>query len=186
MCSTVIFRYKCGCAERVVFECPFSLTTTSSSNSSKSLRAHARGNCSRRRYRLHQQKLFPAKRTTETTTTASSHRAQPLSLRMKIPILLPPESSSYPQTAKAKEQDTSETTITEIDDICHDCWQRELRPAKQRDDGGASSAPMRDAEDQENLAHTYVLRERPVNEVILLPPSTSLGAVSSAESFPEN
>ncbi|KAI1429348.1 hypothetical protein F5Y12DRAFT_482167 [Xylaria sp. FL1777] len=185
MCSTIIFQYRCGCAERVVFECPFSLTAISSPGSSKSLRAHVHKNCSRR-YRLHQQKLFSLKRTTEKSSTPSLHQAPSSPLQMEIPILPPPQPPCR-QIGKAEEQNASETAVTEIDEICHDCWQHELRLAKKTEDDGASSTTMRDGEEQgENIANTHVLKERPVNELILPPPNMSLEAVSSTESFPEN
>ncbi|KAI0201495.1 hypothetical protein F4808DRAFT_127865 [Astrocystis sublimbata] len=64
MCSGVIFQYKCGCAERVVFECPFSSPSPSpspspsASEANTSLRALSHHNCVRR-YRVHQQNLLP-------------------------------------------------------------------------------------------------------------------------------
>ncbi|KAI0537342.1 hypothetical protein GGR58DRAFT_351943 [Xylaria digitata] len=175
MCSTVIFHYKCGCAERVVFECPFSLTT--SSNLAKGLHTDSRQSCSRR-YRLHQKKLFPPqKRTAATTTTLSPP---------KLPILPPPKSYSS-KSENTEEQETNREATTEVDEICHDCWQRSLGPTKQRDDDGTSSTTIGDYEDdKENLVNVRVLRERSVNELILPPLSTNLGAVSSTENFSED
>ncbi|RWA07645.1 hypothetical protein EKO27_g7454 [Xylaria grammica] len=181
MCSTVTFQYKCGCAERIVFECPFPSIT--SSNSSKSLHAHARRICSRR-YRLHQQKLFRQKQTA-TTTTPTSYDVPTLSMPMNLPFLPLPKPYS-PKPEKIQGKKAHECTVTEIDEMCHDCWQRSLRLTKQRDgDDGVSADAMRNEEEDEegNFINARVLREMPVNELILPPSSTSLGVQSSAESF---
>ncbi|KAI0808462.1 hypothetical protein GGR55DRAFT_192764 [Xylaria sp. FL0064] len=181
MCSSVIFQYRCGCTERVVFECPFFSTTVSSSSNDPD--THAHGNCLRH-YQQHQKKLLPP-RTTRTTASPPSHEEQSLSLRtMKIPILKP--EASYPQTEDDTTQDTSQTAMTEIDDICHDCWQRELQLAKHRDDDSSPSITTTDGEEQEeNLDDIHVLREMSMNELILLQPSVNLEARSSAESVRE-
>ncbi|KAI8953937.1 hypothetical protein F4801DRAFT_66648 [Xylaria longipes] len=184
MCSTVIFQYKCGCAERVVFECPFSWTTVS--NASTSLRALSHQNCSRR-YRIHQQKLFPPENATTTVTTPSSHQEYSQSFGMKIPILPPPK-LVCPRTGKMKEQKAGEAPMTELDEKCHDCWQSDLRLARQKEDSDtASSTSMRDCEmEVEDLANTRILRERSVNELILPPPPPIIpdsGVTSSADGF---
>ncbi|KAH8159492.1 hypothetical protein CIB48_g8763 [Xylaria polymorpha] len=169
MCSTVIFLYKCGCAERVVFECSFSSTTNS--NASNSLRALSHQNCARR-YRLHQQKLFPPNKatTTETAPTPSSHQALPQSLGSNIPILPPPK-STCPKTEKSEGKKAGETIVTELDESCHDCWQSDLQLAKQQDDDDTSSlTSMKDDERSvRDLANTRILREKSVNELILPP-----------------
>ncbi|KAI0455546.1 hypothetical protein F5B21DRAFT_193216 [Xylaria acuta] len=189
MCSTVIFQYKCGCTEHVVFECPFSSTTNS--NASSSLRALSHQNCSRR-YRLHQQKLFPPEDAMTRATTPSSYQTLSQSLGMKMPILPPPK-LVCPRTEKTKERKAGETTITELDEICHDCWQSDVRLAKQKDDSDtASSTPTRACEREvEDPANTRILRERSVNELILLPPPpppiiTDSGVTSSTDSVPGN
>ncbi|KAI0440182.1 hypothetical protein F4803DRAFT_553326 [Xylaria telfairii] len=190
MCSTVIFRYKCGCAERVVFECSFSSTTNS--NASSSLRALSHQNCARR-YRLHQEELFPPNKATLATVTPTppSHQALPQSLGTDIQVPPSPK-PTCPKTEKSKEQKAGETTVTELDESCHDCWQSDLQLAKQRDDDDTSSlTSMKDDEkDVRNLANTRILREKPLNELILPPPSppiiTDSGATSSTGSFSRN
>ncbi|KAI0429184.1 hypothetical protein F5Y09DRAFT_357082 [Xylaria sp. FL1042] len=154
------------------------------SSSSNNLAADVHQDCSQR-YKRHQKKLLLPRRTTKPTPTPSSHKEQSLPLRtMKTPIL--PPQPSYPQIGKKERQVTSETAVTEIDDICHDCWQRELQLAKQRDDDSNSSTTTRDGEEQEeNMDNTHVLREMSMNELILLQPSVSLEAMSSAESATE-
>ncbi|KAF2969195.1 hypothetical protein GQX73_g4440 [Xylaria multiplex] len=172
MCSTVVFHYKCGCSERVVFECPFS--SAPSSNLAKGLHADSRQNCSRR-YRLHQKKLFPPQKLTVATTTIPSSP--------KLPILPPPKLYSS-KSENTEEREADGETTTEIDEICHDCWQRGLGSTKQRDNDSTSSTTMGDYEDdKENRVNVRVLRERSVNELILPPLSTNPGTVSSIENF---
>jgi hypothetical protein len=181
MCCTVIFKYRCGCAERVVFECPFSSTTNSILDERRDTDSHQ--NCSRH-YRRHQEKLFAPEKTTATTTASPSHQALPQSLQIMIPIL-PPSGLPCSKPEKTSEQKISETKTSELDDICHDCWQRSLRLAKQEDDDGvASSATMTDdKEEVEHIANSRILRERSVNEFILPQPTTDSALVSSSESF---
>ncbi|KAI1281249.1 hypothetical protein F5Y07DRAFT_291252 [Xylaria sp. FL0933] len=183
MCSTVIFEYRCGCTERVVFKCPFSSATVSSSSNGPGTHTHR--DCSRH-YQRHQRKLLPPRRTTKSTASPSpSHEEQsPYPITMNIPIST--HQAPYPQIEENARQDTSETAMTEIDDICHDCWQRELRLVKQRDDDGNSLTTTTDGEEQEeNPDEIYVLREMSPNELILFQPSVSSEARSSAESVRE-
>ncbi|TRX91328.1 hypothetical protein FHL15_007750 [Xylaria flabelliformis] len=194
MCSTVIFRYKCGCAERVVFECPFSSTTTNS-NASDSPRALSHQNCSRR-YRLHQQKLLPPENATATATVSSSQQEQTQFLWMEIPIRPIPRSRSVcPQTEKTKEQKTDKITITDIDESCHDCWQSDVLLKRQKRDSDTASSQISTRscnKEVESIAYTRILRERPVNELVLPPLSppppiiTELGVTSSTEGVSEN
>ncbi|KAI1312146.1 hypothetical protein F5Y03DRAFT_265571 [Xylaria venustula] len=184
MCCTVVFQYKCGCAERIVFECPFSTVSVTDSSSSNSLRSIAHQTCSRP-YRLHQQKLFSPKATTKTTTTPSSRREQLLPLRLKGSILTLPELSGQ-ENATPEKRNIGEAAATEIDDLCHDCWQREVRLTKQRDGNSAPSTTTRDSEEQGKiLVNANILREKSVNELILSRPSVSLEVMSSADSFHE-
>ncbi|KAI0856620.1 hypothetical protein F4860DRAFT_398746 [Xylaria cubensis] len=188
MCSTVIFRYKCGCAKHVVFECPFSSTTNV--NPSDSLRVLSHQNCSRR-YRLHQQKLLPPENATATATVPSSQQEQAQLSWMKIPIrpLLKPVCS---QNEKIKEEEADKITITDIDESCHDCWQSDVLLKRQkRDSDTASQNSTRSCDKEvESIDYTRILRERPVNELIPPPPPpriiTDLGVVSSTEGVSEN
>ncbi|KAI1167479.1 hypothetical protein F5B18DRAFT_647727 [Nemania serpens] len=163
MCSTVIFQYRCGCAERVVFECPFSSTTDSVSG--ENLHQHPRQNCSQR----HRHKLFPSKMTTSAANIPSSHQA--LSSRPKIPVL-PPPTLLYPEIGETREEQEASEATTALDEACHDCWQRSLRLARQGDD---------DEEGMGDLANSRVLREISANRVILPPPRTNSGATLSTE-----
>ncbi|KAI0554194.1 hypothetical protein F4679DRAFT_349352 [Xylaria curta] len=190
MCSTVIFRYKCGCTERVVFECPFSSTTSSNINS---LRVLSHQNCSRR-YQFHQQKLLPPENATAAATVPSSQQGQSQPLwMMEIPIL-PPSSSVCPKTEKTKEQKADKITITELDENCHDCWQNDVLLERQkRDSDTASQNSTKNCEkNMGDIANTRILRERPLNELILPPPPppppiiTDLGVPSSMEGVSEN
>ncbi|KAI0879514.1 hypothetical protein GGS24DRAFT_654 [Hypoxylon argillaceum] len=181
MCCTVVFQYRCGCAERVVFECPFPSTTNSLSDGD--LDAYSPQNCLRH-YRCHQEKLFAPEKDTVATTASLSHQASSPSLQMTVPSLLP-LSLSCSETEKTREQKASETRISKLDDICHDCWQRSLRLAKQKDVGDTtSSATMKDDnEEAEHGADSHILRERSLNEFILPQPSPDRGVVSSAENL---
>ncbi|KAI1735559.1 hypothetical protein F4680DRAFT_302375 [Xylaria scruposa] len=191
MCSTIIFRYKCGCTERVVFECPFS--STPSSNINNGLRVLSHQNCSRR-YRSHQQKLLPPENATATATVHSSRQeqSQPLWM-MEIPIL-PPSSSVCLKTEKTEEQKADKIIITELDEDCHDCWQNNVLLERQkRDSDTASQTSAKNCEkNMEGMANTRILRERPLNELILPPPPspppiiTDMGVASSTEGVSEN
>ncbi|KAI0527881.1 hypothetical protein F5B22DRAFT_8837 [Xylaria bambusicola] len=185
MCTTVIFQYKCGCAERVVFECPFSSTTTQSSTSSlssspsESLRAHAHRNCSRR-YQLQQQKLFASKGTTKPSTILSSHQTQS-QMQTGIPVLPFPKPSCL-QIGKPEEQ---RIAVTELDELCHDCWQLELQLTKQRESNDSDTMETDGDEQEDSGMNARVLREMFLNELVVPPQNANLGATSSAESFPE-
>ncbi|KAI1754337.1 hypothetical protein F4782DRAFT_51726 [Xylaria castorea] len=185
MCSTVIFQYKCGCIEHVVFECPFSSTTSSDTRSS--LRALSHQNCSRR-YQSHQRKLLLPENATTTATAPSSQQAQLQPLWIEIPTKL-----VCPKTEKAKGQKASETTITELDESCHDCWQSYVRLVKQKHDSDTASQNSTGNREKEveHIANTRVLRERAVNELILPPPPpppiiTDSGVTLSTEGFSGN
>ncbi|KAI0971141.1 hypothetical protein F4678DRAFT_433834 [Xylaria arbuscula] len=185
MCCTVMFQYKCGCIERVDFECPFSTDSITDSSSSNSPRSITHQTCSRP-YRLHQQKLFSPETTIKTAITPFSRQEQLLPLRIKGSILPLPEFSGQ-EIAKPEKRNIGEATVTEIDDLCHDCWQREVQLTKQRDGDSAPSTTTKDGEEQQAiLANTHILREKPVNELILPRPSVSLEAMSSADSFLED
>ncbi|GAW26286.1 hypothetical protein SAMD00023353_2601410 [Rosellinia necatrix] len=182
MCSNTIFRYKCGCNERVVFECPFSSTTNSDSGGNADLHSHR--NCSRR-YRRHQQKLLLPKRPMRATATPSSHQASSRPSHKTFPII--PCSPGIPrcETRDIKELKLIETPTTVLDEICHDCWQRTLRLTQMDDDDTASSATTKNSEERtEYPANARILTERSVNELVLLPLVTDsevvdLGAMSS-------
>ncbi|KAI1821787.1 hypothetical protein F4861DRAFT_441744 [Xylaria intraflava] len=180
MCSTVIFRYVCGCTERTVFECPFSSATSLTSKRG----AHARSNQScARRHRRHLKRLLRSetqRAATVTEATTPSPRLITLPLRTKTPVLSPPRLSRS-QLVKPERRNLIEVPITEVDEMCHDCWIHGLQVAKQRDnDKDLSIATPDDEDNTDDLTSTHVLKERSVNELALLSsPSTDEETVSS-------
>ncbi|KAK5631763.1 hypothetical protein RRF57_007477 [Xylaria bambusicola] len=90
-----------------------------------------------------------------------------------------------PAIGKAEEHSTSEAVITELDELCHDCWQRELRLTKQRENDGSSTMETDRDEQDDSGINTHVLREIFPNEFIVSPQNANLGAMSSAERLPQ-
>lgn len=179
MCSTVIFQYRCGCSERVVFECPFS--STANSVSGENLHPRPRRNCPKH-HRNQLEKLFPSKTTTlSTSSIPSPHQALSQPSQVKNPIL--PPTLLCPEIERTKEQKENEAT-TSLDEACHDCWQRSLRLARRGDDDStASSAIMIDNEEGiDNPANSRILKEISANRVILPPPRSDSGAALSTVS----
>ncbi|KAI1367041.1 hypothetical protein F5Y08DRAFT_102883 [Xylaria arbuscula] len=192
MCTTVIFQYKCGCSEPVVFECPFSSppipSSGSSSSPSESLRAHAHRNCSKR-YRLQQEKLYSSQQALWTTAsnTSTLHAEALMLAETPVPPLPKP---SCVQIEKGEEKNSSEIPVTELDELCHDCWQHELELAKQAEAEDEDEAITGDDDEgQGNGANSNrILREIFSNELVRSPHSpagnANRGVSSSAESFP--
>lgn len=193
MCTTVIFQYKCGCSEPVVFECPFSAPPISSSGSSSSpsenLRAQAHQNCSKR-YRLQQEKLFSSsKRSGQTTSNLSSPHAKPSGCA-GTPVSPFPKPTCL-QIEKAEEHSLGETPVTELDELCHDCWQHELQLAKQSEDEDTAVTEEGDEEEGNRVqVNARILREISPNELVISPNIANINVnmtpMSSARSFPSN
>ncbi|KAI1117093.1 hypothetical protein F5Y14DRAFT_457960 [Nemania sp. NC0429] len=182
MCSTVIFQYRCGCAERVLFECPFSVSV-----SGEDLCTPPRHSCSKHHRRL-LKKLFLSKGVISTTASIPSSYQALLSQssRTEIPALPRPTLLSPEiEDVNMKEQDANEST-TALDETCHDCWQRSLRLARRGDDDDnnttASPALMDNEGEMENLADSRILREISGNRVRLPPSRTNSGVSLSRES----
>ncbi|KAI0402732.1 hypothetical protein F4802DRAFT_574885 [Xylaria palmicola] len=173
MCSKVIFLYKCGCAERVLFECPFSST-------------QQYPNCSKR-YRRHQQSLLAPNSLAKPTTAPSPQQSPPDSSQIEVPTS-PPSGHTSPRTTQTEARQARETRTTDVDDVCHDCWQSNLRLDNPTDhDDIVSPNTMGDDEGQAgNLATSRILREISLNELMLPPPNLNTGPVSSAEHLSEN
>lgn len=105
---------------------------------------------------------------------------------MRIAVVPPPTTLLYPEIEETKEEQKGDgnDATTALDEACHDCWQRSLRLARQRDDGDtASSAAMVDDDEEGmgNPAKSRVLREISANRVVLPPQRTDSGVSSTGQ-----
>ena len=95
------------------------------------------------------------------------------------------------QIEKAEEHSLGETPVTELDELCHDCWQHELQLAKQSEDEDTAVTEEGDEEEGNRVqVNARILREISPNELVISPNIANINVnmtpMSSARSFPSN
>ncbi|KAI2642574.1 hypothetical protein GGS21DRAFT_179053 [Xylaria nigripes] len=173
MCSTVTFRYSCGCTEIAVFECLYS--SSSHFTSQEKGRTRSCSPCSRR-HRRRQRKLTEPGETRPAATGATPSRNE-----TSVPA---PSTLSLHQTARPEEPESNER-FTEVSELCHTCWQLSQLPRKLQDeDALRSRSTTQDVESVTDAVNsTDVLREISLNDLALQ--SRSVDADADAEADAE-